>query len=170
MMKRTLLILVIVLLTLSACGGSVDPTDEAKSQGQKSSSVVIPTSTRVLEDYILEATETVADQQEEPVLTEEVVPIESTDPIIELAQADLARRLGVEPSTIVLVYKKGIVWPDATLGCGKPGMDFTPVETPGFILEFVVGSIKYTYHTDSISRVIICPDGEDRPDTIFITP
>lgn len=169
MMKGTPLLLGIVLFILSACVGSVDPTTAPGLKGERSSSVVIPTMMPKLEEYLLEATKP-APTLEEPIMTEEIIPIDDTDPIVARARADLVNRLGVDPPAVILVYQKGVVWPDATLGCGKPGMDFTPVETTGFILEFIAGGIRYTYHTDAISRVVLCPPEEQRPDTIFIMP
>jgi hypothetical protein len=78
--------------------------------------------------------------------------------------------LGVEISAIMLVSNKEVVWPDATLGCPKPGMDFSPVEIPGFIITLEVDGKRYEYHTDNVSRVILCPAEGERPDEIFIMP
>ena len=90
--------------------------------------------------------------------------------IVELAITDLAQRLGIEISAIAIVLNKPITWPDATLGCPKPGMDFSPVEIPGYILQLSVDGHIYTYHTDDANRVILCSAEGEGPDEIFIMP
>jgi hypothetical protein len=49
-------------------------------------------------------------------------------------------------------------------------MDFSPVETPGYIIQLNLDGKEYTYHTDDVNRVILCPAEGDRPDEIFIMP
>lgn len=90
--------------------------------------------------------------------------------MLQLAVADLSNRLGIPESDIVIEQVKPIEWPDATLGCPKPGMDFSPVVTPGYIIALEMEGKTYNYHTDDVDRVILCPAEGDRPDEIFIMP
>jgi hypothetical protein len=94
----------------------------------------------------------------------------SEEHLVQLAVADLSNRVGIPENVIVIEQVKPIEWPDATLGCPKPGMDFTPVVTPGYIILIQVDEKIYVYHTDDASRVIQCPAEGDRPDEIFIMP
>ncbi len=98
------------------------------------------------------------------------LPVNRPDEIISMTITDLANRLGIDERAVTVLQVKPIEWPDATLGCPKPGMDFTPVITPGFIITLEVDGDNYVYHTDDVDRVILCPAEGERPDEIFIMP
>jgi hypothetical protein len=47
-------------------------------------------------------------------------------------------------------------WPDASLGCPRPGLMYAQVITPGFVVV-VRGADKHLeYHTDTRGRVVLC--------------
>ena len=117
----------------------------------------------------IEAPEPTTGQQELIVTDESALPA-GAETLVNLAKTDLAQRLDVDISAITIVINKPIIWPEATLGCPKPGMDFSPVEIPGYIIQLQVDGKDYTYHTNDVNRVILCPAEEDRPDEIFIMP
>lgn len=169
MMKNIHLMLALLIFLLSACAGSAEPTllpnPDGDSTGPVEPSATIPD----VEAPALEAPGPTTVHQEGIVTDGSALP-GGAETLVDLAIADLAQRLDVEMATITLVLNKPITWPDATLGCGKPGMDFSPVETPGYILQLSVDGQVYTYHTDDVNRVLLCPDEGDRPDEIFIMP
>jgi hypothetical protein len=169
MMKNIPLLLALFMLLLSACVGSAEPT-LLPNPSDDSAGLVEPWT--AMPDF--EAPDVEAPEPT-PIHPEGIVTDESTLPggaetLVELAFADLAQRLKVEISAITLISYKEIVWPDATLGCPKPGMDFSPVEIPGYIITLEGVGKRYAYHTDDENRVFLCPAEGDRPDEIFIKP
>jgi len=169
MVKNKHLLLALFMLLLSACAGSAEPTLLPNPDGDGASPVAPSATMPEVEAPAIEATEPTTVHQE-GIVTDEIALPGGAEALVDLAKADLAQRLEVEIAAITIVFTKPITWPDATLGCPKPGMDFTPVEIPGFILQFSVDGQVYTYHTDEKNRVILCPAEGDRPDEIFIMP
>jgi hypothetical protein len=68
-------------------------------------------------------------------------------PIIEQALADLAKRLGIPPSDIVVVSAVLVTWPDTSLGCPQPGMAYAQVLTDGSKTTLRYKGRDYAYHT-----------------------
>ena len=72
-------------------------------------------------------------------------PASST--LVQLAQADLAKRLNVLPSKITLAEIREITWRDGSLGCPQPGMRYKRVLVNGSQIRFEVGGKSYYYHS-----------------------
>jgi hypothetical protein len=79
--------------------------------------------------------------------------------MITRAEEHLATKMGVAVEQIALSVVKAVRWRDAGLGCPKPGVDYIPVETPGFSIVLELGGRTYNYHTDEVNRVILCANG-----------
>jgi hypothetical protein len=77
-------------------------------------------------------------------------------PYIDLAVADLAARLQREPSAIVTRSAVLIVWPDASLGCPKPGMQYAQVQTDGSQIVLEVDGVAYDYHAGGSTTPFLC--------------
>ena len=169
MMKKLHLLLALLLFLLSACAGSAELTLLPNLDSDIASPVSPSASMPEVEAPAVEAPEPTTVHQEVIVTDESALP-GGAETLVELAIVDLAQRLGVEISAIMLVSNKEVVWPDATLGCPKPGMDFTPINIPGHILTLQAEGKRYVYHTDELTRVILCPAEGEGPDEIFIMP
>ena len=76
--------------------------------------------------------------------------------LVEKAKADLAQRLSIPASEISLVEATAVVWPNASLGCPKPGMAYAEVLTPGFLIILNAGNQAYEYHAGRGTEVIYC--------------
>lgn len=63
------------------------------------------------------------------------------------AVADLAARLGVDPAGVSVRAAASVVWPDRSMGCGRPGMAYAQVMTDGAIIELGVDGLVYRYHS-----------------------
>ncbi|MCX7707861.1 MAG: hypothetical protein N2204_07620 [Anaerolineae bacterium] len=72
-----------------------------------------------------------------------------------LAIADLAGRLGIPESAITVRAVEAVEWPDASLGCPRPGMMYAQVITPGYRIVLEAGGRTYDYHT-SQSHAVLC--------------
>jgi len=72
------------------------------------------------------------------------------------ACADLAQRLGVHPSDVVVVRVEEVTWRDGSLGCPQPGMAYPQVLTPGhrFVLEHA--GRRYEYHSGGRRGPFLC--------------
>jgi hypothetical protein len=76
--------------------------------------------------------------------------------LIETAKADLAQRLAVSPSEILLLEAVSVTWPDASLGCPREGMVYAQVLTPGYLIRLQTGERMFEYHASSGTEVIYC--------------
>ncbi len=171
-MKKTKGIFLIVAVLLSGCAGSSEPTLLPAEERTSHPSAPITTPAPQEETNLAPSTSFPEAENEtgENSLDHQLTMPPGSEPLVELAKVDLAVRLNIDPLSLTLTYLKPITWPDAMLGCGKPGMDFTSNETPGYILQLSAGEKVYTYHSDDIDRVILCPGEGERPDEIFIMP
>ena len=67
-------------------------------------------------------------------------------PLIDMAVADLAGRLGVGVAEIEVLSAYLVVWPDSSLGCPQPGMQYLQVLTDGSLILLGSGGAVYRYH------------------------
>lgn len=76
------------------------------------------------------------------------------DTLVRAAKNDLARRTGAGIDEISLVSTVPEEWPDASLGCPRPGEMYAQVITPGYGIVLAVRGVEFEYHTDSCIRVV----------------
>ncbi len=76
--------------------------------------------------------------------------------LIESAKADLATRLAISADDIILLEASSVVWPDTSLGCPQPGMQYAQVLTPGYLIRLGAGTQAYEYHTSRETTVLYC--------------
>jgi hypothetical protein len=86
-----------------------------------------------------------------------LVPSEAQE-VVALARQDLAERLDVDPRAIELISVEAVEWPDASLGCPKPGQMYAQVITPGFRVVLEARGETYVYHTDRGQTVVLCEE------------
>jgi len=84
-------------------------------------------------------------------------PTSPYEQVVDLAKADLARRLKADPQVIRLLRIRGDEFPAGDLGC--PGPSVTPRPIPalvsGQVIVFEYSSQEYTYHTRR-GQVVFC--------------
>jgi hypothetical protein len=76
--------------------------------------------------------------------------------MVGLAKAHLASSIGVAPEEVGVTTVETVTWPDAGLGCPKPGVDYLRMPRPGFRIWLEAKGTAYEYHTDADHRVIRC--------------
>ena len=76
--------------------------------------------------------------------------------MLDLAQAHLAAGLNVSLDQITTAHVEAVQWPNAGLGCPKPGVDYLPMPRPGYRISLEVQGTTYEYHADQNNRVIQC--------------
>ncbi|HEY3313528.1 MAG TPA: hypothetical protein VGK00_17955 [Anaerolineales bacterium] len=89
------------------------------------------------------------------------------DALVKAAMQDLAMRLSVRLDQITLVEASQVTWPDASLGCPRPGMMYAQVLIPGFRIVLKVGDQLYEYHSGRGGELTTCkepiPSGGMKP-------
>jgi hypothetical protein len=70
---------------------------------------------------------------------------------------DLAQRLNLTETRIILIRAEAVDWPDSSLGCPQPGMMYLQVITPGYRLVLGADGVSAEYHTDVTGRFVVCP-------------
>lgn len=105
---------------------------------------------------------------EEPIVTtvptedspEGATPITPGEPVLTgpaaAAVADLAARLGVDPSGVEVVSVESVIWPDGSLGCPQPGMAYTQVQVDGALITLDAGGRMYAYHVGGSRDPFLC--------------
>jgi hypothetical protein len=71
--------------------------------------------------------------------------------------AAIARDLDVAPEEITSVKIIPRVWPDAALGCPRPGEVYAQVLTPGYLVEIELEGERHEFHADERDNVVRCP-------------
>ncbi len=76
----------------------------------------------------------------------------------EAAVADLAERLGVDHEAILVVDARDVTWPDGSLGCPQPGMNYIQVLTEGYLVVLEADGQRYEYHGGADGPLTFCTD------------
>ena len=66
--------------------------------------------------------------------------------LVDKAKADLAERTGIPEDEITLESFELVTWPDASLGCPKPGMQYAQVLVDGYLIMLRAHLGIYNYH------------------------
>ncbi|HIE21565.1 MAG TPA: hypothetical protein EYP73_03060 [Acidimicrobiia bacterium] len=109
-----------------------------------------------------------AASEPEPTTTSEVQPVTteaSYGPelaaVVAQARTDLADRLEVEESAIVVVSAEAVTWADGSLGCPQPGMMYTQALVEGARVVLQVGGRFYDYHAGGGVGPFLCESEAD---------
>lgn len=163
---RSVITLSLLLLTLVACGRpEPSPTDGSATDG--------PTNTPSPEPPVGEsplsfpATSTPAPPERtsplpDPTTSPIETPAPEVDQVMEAAREHLARELQVPLEDVEPLSIQRTEWPDASLGCPKPGEAYAQVITPGYKVVLEVDGAQYELHTDQTGGAIrLCEDSLD---------
>jgi len=82
-------------------------------------------------------------------------------PLIDVAIADLAQRLAIDPAAISVAQAMTVVWPDRSLGCPRPGMQYPQVPHDGFLIRLQAQGRTFAYHGGGARPPFLC-DSPDR--------
>ena len=78
------------------------------------------------------------------------------NPLVAQAKEDLAARLGIQTSEIELLKYEEVVWPDSSLGCPQPGMEYLQVPSDGALIRLSAEGQVYDYHSGGNRGVFLC--------------
>ena len=80
----------------------------------------------------------------------------SLQPLIEAATADLVVRLGIDASEVTALIAQPVTWPDSSLGCPQPGMQYLQVLVDGAQIELQAGGKTYSYRSGESGTPFLC--------------
>ena len=110
-------------------------------------------------------TGTVSPSEEKSQMTPSLPTPESTNMqnLVEKAKEDLAQRLSIAITQISLVEARGVVWPDASMGCPQPGMAYIQVPQDGALIVLQVEGKTYEYHSGGNRGLFLCEKSTKEP-------
>jgi hypothetical protein len=117
-------------------------------------------------DHLLEGVERVPDLGETPVVGE--VPQDILKPILE----DVHDKSGADIEDVKVIRAENIIWPDGSMGCGKPGEMYTQAQVPGYWVVLEVNGDSYDYRVTENGYFNICDQSRpsNQPPAIGGTP
>jgi len=92
--------------------------------------------------------------------------------VAELARADLANRLQIDPAQIEIVVAEPVTWPDGSVGCPQPGQFYTQALVDGWRVILGIGGRTriFAYHAGSDGQPFLCPSDEPDGGHDFVPP
>jgi len=75
---------------------------------------------------------------------------------VEVAKADLAKRLGVDAGQVTVVSSSEVTWSDGSLGCPEPGMYYTQALVEGSRIILEAAGKQYHYHSGGTRPPFLC--------------
>jgi len=81
----------------------------------------------------------------------------SLDDVVQSARTDAAQRLGLPAASFELVSAQAVTWPDGSLGCPKPGMQYTQTLVPGYRIQVRAKGQLFDYHASRSGALVLCP-------------
>ncbi len=76
--------------------------------------------------------------------------------LVDFAIDDLTHRLSIDPSTIEVREVRQVVWPDRSLGCPRPGMEYPQVQQDGLLIRLRAIGREYSYHSGGARMPFLC--------------
>lgn len=158
-MKRSMVGFMTVVILATACGdASIETTVAPTSPASPVTQAPPGTTTSIPDDF-----------DPAPVDDEDVGDVtrdpDSAGPeagsLLDLALADLARRLGVQVTDIRVISSEKVTWRDGSLGCPEPGMGYTQALVPGWRALLEVDGVEYSYHAALDREPFLCEDPQE---------
>ncbi len=83
-------------------------------------------------------------------------------PLVDQAAADLAQRLSINPADIEVIKAESVVWPDGSLGCPQPGIEYPQVQQDGLLIQLRAGGRLYAYHSGGARPLFLCEQATEK--------
>jgi hypothetical protein len=85
-------------------------------------------------------------------------PSSQGQPAVDAALRDAAAHLGASATALRVEQVEAREWPDAALGCPRPGVMYAQVLTSGYLVVISGAGKTLEYHTDARGRVVLCQE------------
>jgi hypothetical protein len=79
--------------------------------------------------------------------------------VTESVLEDAAARTGIARANLRVESAIGVTWPDGSLGCPQPGMNYTMALVPGYRIKVRAGEQVLDYHASRRGYYVLCPAG-----------
>ncbi len=86
-------------------------------------------------------------------------PVPQSSGPADAVKKDLAKKLGIDVSKIIVVSIEAVEWPDGCLGVAQKGVYCTQVITPGFRIILQASGQTYEYHTNQSGSGFLLASG-----------
>ena len=87
-------------------------------------------------------------------------PVNATlQSVTEAVLADASKRTGLKISHLEVVETIAVTWPDGSLGCPEPGMNYTMALVPGYRIRIRADQQVLNYHASARGYWVLCPVG-----------
>ncbi len=87
-------------------------------------------------------------------------PVNATlQTMTEAVLADASKRTGLAVGKLEVVESIAVTWPDGSLGCPEPGMNYTMALVPGYRIRIQAGEQLLNYHASARGHWVFCPVG-----------
>lgn len=83
--------------------------------------------------------------------------------LVDAARADLARRLDIPADQVAATGFERVVWPDAGMGCPKPGIAYAQVQRDGYRIRLEANGRHYWYHGGGRRAPFLCDNPRNPP-------
>ena len=95
-----------------------------------------------------------------PAPPEYTPPVNATlQSVTEAVLADASKRTGLEVAKLEVVESIVVTWPDGSLGCPEPGMNYTMALVPGYRIRIKADQQVLNYHASARGYWVFCPVG-----------
>jgi hypothetical protein len=94
----------------------------------------------------------------------------SADLLVTKIIDNLAGRISLDPEKVSVVEATSVNWPDTSLGCPQPGIEYAQVLTPGFRIVLEARGERYEYHTGRDDQFILCSQDASLIEPIPVMP
>ena len=81
-----------------------------------------------------------------------------SQPAVDAALRDAAAHLGISQANLKVDQAEPRQWGDSSLGCPKPGLMYSQVVTPGFVIIISGAGKQLEYHADTRGQVVLCQE------------
>src|SRR5712691_8360773 len=85
-------------------------------------------------------------------------PTADPQPAVDAALRDAAAHLGVSSANLKVDQVEPRQWSDSSLGCPKPGLMYSQIVTPGFVIIISGAGKQLEYHADTRGQVVLCQE------------
>lgn len=91
---------------------------------------------------------------------EYTAPVSATlQSVTEAVLVDASKRTGLEVADLEVVESIAVTWPDGSLGCPEPGMNYTMALVPGYRVRIKADQQVLNYHASARGYWVFCPSG-----------
>lgn len=144
-----------IVLLAAACGEAVDG---ATVDGGDTTTVAGEAAETTTTTQRPTTTTTQPEDESSPATQPGDNTVPATDDKVDIAIADLAERIGVDPATIVVQSVDRVTWRDGSIGCPDPDLSYTQALVEGLRIILEVDGTAYHYHSGRDADPFYCAD------------